>query len=160
MRFLTAEEIAAQYPPPPSADKLRLADRNLLSPLEKLLLIINDDERDIDEVLSACRYALPYCHAVKQTDEIVVPPLGHLKDAASILAAQRRVAKAVEAGTLPVDVGRDLISTLAVMLKSYEAVALEDRLELVEAELNNRRIVGDHPQLLVIDGGAPPNGDD
>jgi hypothetical protein len=74
MRFLTAEEIAAQYPPPPSADKLKLDDRNLLSPLEKLLLIINDDERDIDEVLNACRYALPYCHAVKQTEDVIIPP--------------------------------------------------------------------------------------
>jgi hypothetical protein len=160
MRYLTAEEIAAHYPPPPSADKLKLADRNLLSPLEKLLLIINDGESDLDDVLNACRYALPYCHAPKETEEIVIPALGHLRDAASILAAQRRVARAIEAGTLTVSVGRDLISTLAIILKSYEATALEDRLEQVEAELSNRRTVSDRPSLVIIDGGAPAPGDE
>jgi hypothetical protein len=125
----------------------------LLPPLARLLVIANDERQAPMIMASAARDALPYFHRrLEDVPACAIPPLGSLKDAASILAAQRRVARAIEAGTLPVSVGRDLISTLAVMLKSYEATALEDRLEQVEAELSNRRAVDGHPQLLVIDG--------
>ena len=46
------------------------------------------------------------------------------------------------------------------MLKSYEATALEDRLEQVEAELSNRHSVSERPSLMIIDGGVSDNGDE
>jgi hypothetical protein len=129
-------------------------------PLTQFLLAANDPGLPVAYKLMAAEKAATYIYPKPSDQQIAIPALGSLKDAAAILAVQRKVARAMELGQMSIQAGRDLISTLAVMLKSYEAVSLEDRLEQVETQLTNRRVVSDRPNLMIIDGGGQPNGDD
>jgi hypothetical protein len=129
--------------PPPSADRLKLANPNLLQPLEKLLLMINSDTIDNYQRHEFIKTALPYCHAPKSSEPPVNFNFGHLKTAAEMLAAQGRVMKSMSEGFTPVQTGRAMIEALAIMIRSLDVTTLEDRLEQAEerARLNKAQPV-------------------
>jgi hypothetical protein len=67
-----------------------------------------------------------------------------------MLTAQRKVMRSIGAGTIPAVLGKMMIESLAVMIRSLDTTILEDRLEAVEANAEGR------PVLTVITNKPPP----
>jgi hypothetical protein len=136
---------------PPTADKLKLADPNLLTPLEWLLLQINSWDQTNPHWKAKCvELALPYCHVPKSSEPPATFNFNGLRTAAQMLEAQRKVLRSVGEGKTPAALGKTLIESLSLMLRSFESVELEDRLAAVE---ERTFVTEGRPTLTVI--GAP-----
>jgi hypothetical protein len=107
-----------------------------LTPLERLLLEINDPMTTDKDRWRAIELALPYCHAPK-ADNPAHFEFGELRTAKEMLAAQRRIMKSVGEGKTPPQIGKMLVESLAVMIRCLDTTNLEDRLEAVEAQTNS-----------------------
>jgi hypothetical protein len=111
-----------------SPDRLKLKDPNLLSPYERLLLIINNRKNDDMEVLEAIRLALPYCketiaerNARMQAEAASQPRIdGPFDTSADIVAAQSRVMTLMALGALLPHVGKTFIESLALMVRTRD----------------------------------------
>jgi hypothetical protein len=121
--------------PPPSAERLKLQTPNLITPLEWLLLRINDGDytnpRGKHEFVKS---ALPYCHVPKQAEPPPNFDFSNLRTAEQMMAAQRQVMKSVGEGRTTPQTGKTMVEALAVMIKCLDVTTLEDRLEQVEAQ--------------------------
>jgi hypothetical protein len=111
-----------------SPDRLKLKDPNLLSPYERLLLIINNRKNDDMEVLEAIRLALPYCRETiaerneRQAREATMQPRidGPFDTSADIVKAQSRVMTLMALGLLLPHVGKTFIESLALMVRTRD----------------------------------------
>jgi hypothetical protein len=111
-----------------SPERLKLKDPNLLSPYERLLLIINNRKNDDMEVLEAIRLALPYCkETIAERNERVARELamqpridGPFDSASDIVAAQSRVMTLMALGALLPHVGKTFIESLALMARTRD----------------------------------------
>jgi hypothetical protein len=139
-----------------SPERLKLKDPNLLSPYERLLLIINNKKNDDMEILEAIRLALPYCKETiaerneRMRGEGAMQPRidGPFDTAADLVAAQSRVMTLMALGALLPHVGKTFIESLALMVRSRE---------LTESPLATvLKIEGGLPDLQV-DDVAPDN---
>jgi hypothetical protein len=138
--------------PPSSAERLKLLDPNLLTPLERLLLIANDPNVHHVMQMDAIREALPYTaetvaqrnermhlEAEKQRrdDDAAAAALhfdfGSLNSAKAILRSQQKVLKAVGQGALALETGHRLISMLDALRRSHTDVVTENNLLEYEA---------------------------
>ena len=116
-----------------------------LTPLERLLIEINDPYTTTADRWRAMELAMPYCHAPKSAEPSANFEFGNLRTASQILAAQRKVMIAVGKGTLPAALGKMMIDSLRSMIESFAATTLESRLEEVEHNAQ-----GGRPQLTVV----------
>jgi hypothetical protein len=111
-----------------SPERLKLKDPNLLSPYERLLLIINNRKNDDMEILEAIRLALPYCKETiaerneRTAREAAMQPRieGPFDTAHDIVAAQSRVMTLMALGALLPHVGKTFIESLALMARTRE----------------------------------------
>ena len=143
--------------PPPSAERLKLLDPNLLKPLERLLLIANDPNSSSLVKMDAIRDALPYTaetiaqrnerlnlEAEKQRrdDDAAAAALhfdfGSLTSAKAILRAQQKVLKAVGQGALVLETGHRLVAMLDALRRSHTDVVTEER--LLDFEISQQRV--------------------
>jgi hypothetical protein len=129
------------FAPKPSAERIKLSDPNLLQPLEKLLLIINDPRMHQEDYIEAITLALPYCHRPKSAEPPAMFDFSRLRTAAQMLGAQRKIMRSVGEGRTDAALGRQLIESLAIMIRCLDTTALEDRLEQVEANAESGRPV-------------------
>jgi hypothetical protein len=128
-----------------SPERLKLKSPNLLSPYERLLLIINNKKNDDMEVLEAIRLALPYCKETiaerneRLAREAAMQPRieGPFDTSADIVKAQSRVMTLMALGLLLPHVGKTFIESLALMARTRD---------LTE---------GPAPSVLKIEGGLP-----
>jgi hypothetical protein len=134
---------------PPSAERLRLLDPNLLQPLEKLLLLANDPGAHRLEQMDAIREALPYtAETVAQRNERLRLDreqelarntaelrfdFGNLTDAKAILCAERAVLAAVGNGALALEAGHRLIAMLDALRRAHADEITSERLLDYEA---------------------------
>jgi hypothetical protein len=133
--------------PPPSAERLRLLDPNLLQPLERLLLLANDPAAHRLEQMDAIREALPYtaetvaqrnerlrleAEAARRADGDAAAALrfdfGNLTDAKAILRAERAVLAAVGNGALALEAGHRLIAMLDALRRAHADEITSERL--------------------------------
>jgi hypothetical protein len=122
---------------PPSSERLKLQDPNLILPLEWLLLRINDgDYTNPFAKHELVKTALPYCHAPKVAEPPPNFDFSNLRTAEQMMAAQRQVMASVGAGKTTPQTGKTLVEALAVMIKCLDVTTLEDRLEQVEAQVS------------------------
>jgi hypothetical protein len=125
-----------------------LLDSNLLQPLEKLLLIINDTNSGNQLfVMEAIRDALPYttetieqrnerlrleADAARRVDENAAAALrfdfGNLSSAKAIHVAQMKVMAAVGTGALALEAGHRLIVMLDALRRAAADTITEERL--------------------------------
>ena len=143
--------------PPPSAERLRLLDPNLLQPLERLLLIANDPNNSQLVQMDAIRDALPYtaetiaqrnermhleAEAQRRADDAAAAALhfdfGSLTSAKAILRAQQKVLKAVGQGALVLETGNRLVAMLDALRRSHADVVTEER--LLDFEIIQQRV--------------------
>ena len=143
--------------PPPSAERLRLLDPNLLQPLERLLLIANDPNNSQLVQMDAIRDALPYtaetiaqrnermhleAEAQRRADDAAAAALhfdfGSLTSAKAILRAQQKVLKAVGQGALVLETGHRLVAMLDALRRSHTDVVTEER--LLDFEIIQQRV--------------------
>jgi hypothetical protein len=111
-----------------SPERLKLKDPNLLSPYERLLLIINNKKNDDMEILEAIRLALPYCRETiaerneSMRFEAAMQPRieGPFETSADIVKAQSRVMTLMALGSLLPHVGKTFIESLALMARTRE----------------------------------------
>jgi hypothetical protein len=132
-----------------SPERLKLKDPNLLSPYERLLLIINNKKNDDMEILEAIRLALPYCKETmterneRTARELAMQPKieGPFDSASDIVAAQSRIMTMMALGAMLPHVGKTFIESLALMVKTRE---------VAEGPVGTTlRIVGGLPDLAI-----------
>jgi hypothetical protein len=121
------------------------AEANFGDPLTRLLVIMHSP--NVPEVVQvkAAELALPFYHQVPTP----AFDLTRLRTAAEMLAAQRKIMKSVGEGRTPAALGKQLVESLAIMIRSLDTTELEDRLEAVEA----RAMHGHSAPFTVIAGG-------
>jgi hypothetical protein len=120
------------------------AEANFGDPLTRLLVIMHSP--NVPEVVQvrAAELALPFYHSVPTP----AFDLTRLRTAEQMLEAQRRIMRSIGDGTTPASLGKQLIESLAIMIRSLDTTVLEDRLEAAEARANAGD--GGRPQLTVI----------
>jgi hypothetical protein len=146
---------AADNPSFISPERLKLKDPNLLSPYERLLLIINNKKNDDMEILEAIRLALPYCKETmterneRVAREAAMQPRidGPFDTSADIVKAQSRIMTLMALGTLLPHVGKTFIESLALMARTLEIAQGPGATTL--------RIIGGMPELQTEDNVTP-----
>jgi hypothetical protein len=120
---------------PPSAERLKLQDPNLIQPLEWLLLRINDgDYSNSHAKHELVKTALPYCHVPKVAEPPPNFDFSNLRTAEQMMAAQRMVMASVGEGRTTPQTAKTIIESLSLMIRCLDTTVLEDRLEQVEAQ--------------------------
>ena len=144
-----------RFVPKPSAERIKLSDPNLILPLEKLLLIINDPHKHHEDYIEAITLALPYCHRPKSAEPPAMFDFSRLRTATQMLAAQRKIMQSVGEGRTDAALGRQLIESIAIMIRCLDTTILEDRLEEVERNAQSGK-----PVLMVVNAvdDDPPEG--
>jgi hypothetical protein len=135
--------------PPPSPERRRLRDPNLLLPLEMLLLQINDPNLHPLERMDAIQAALPYCHHVKGPEPPVNFSVNGLRDAGEIMQMQRKIARAMCRGEVSPATAKAMIETLAVMVRTLDATEFEQQLAALEADEAVVRFEGPAPVRII-----------
>jgi hypothetical protein len=120
--------------------------------LERLLLEMNDPLTSLADQRRALELALPYCHAPKAADTPATFNINALKTADEMVEAQRKIFKSMSAGKTPIALGKMMIESLAVMIKSLDISALEDTLDQMRNVVATNRTRSARP-FTIIDGG-------
>jgi hypothetical protein len=123
----------------------------ILTPYQKLLLIINNKKNDDMDVLEAIRVALPYCKETiaernaREAAEAASQPRfdGPFESAQDLVAAQAKVMALMAAGQLLAQTGKTFIESLALMAKT---------MEMAQGPAGHvLQVVGGLPELVVED---------
>jgi hypothetical protein len=105
-------------------------DKPFLSPLAKLLTAMNDPTVDLPFQIAAAEKTLPYFHRPVEGEEQPSPmfDFGALNSGKAILAAQKKVMKALGNGSINSTTAGRYVAMLDALRKSHECVVTEDRL--------------------------------
>jgi hypothetical protein len=113
---------------PPSAERLKLQDPNLIQPLEWILLRLNDgDYTNPHWKHELVKTALPYTNIPKQAEPPPSFDFSNLRTAEQMMAAQRTVMKSVGEGRTTPQTAKTIIESLSLMTRCLDTTVLEDR---------------------------------
>ena len=115
-------------------------ERDFQDPLTRLLVIMNDPDVDERVQIVAAAHALPFYPVPEPLIDF-----GPLNSAKQILAAQKKVVRALGSGSITSILASRYIDMLDSLLRSHESAVTEDRLldyeqthKAVEADLDRQ----------------------
>jgi hypothetical protein len=103
------------------------------TPVEFGLRIMRDETATLEQRIYAARIAAPYLHIrPAPSAEPVVIELPETDTIDGVSKAAATVLRAVTAGKVPANIGRDLMAILDFQRKGVELLDIEQRLEVLE----------------------------